>query len=226
MESISPVAYFTRENYPARVFECPRHRVIMMEVSCVAAFQEAKRTGQTGRRAACLGCPIGPVHSGELAPKPNRVMVCVRCRRSPSDCDDPRHVGAVRLVRGGLVCVSCYNREREVVRKRNAKGTMPVKWAGLRPITVVGLADDGTKTVMTIPLARDLTEAILTLHRKTGIRAAYAVAHAPNHVTTPLPDCHPIDTPIHWKASGCGHRTEVGQAQRGQAEMATRTTLG
>lgn len=185
MESPPAVAYFTREGFPARVFECPRHRVTMMEVSCKASFEEAKRTGPSGRRAGCIGCPIGALHAGETTPAAGTReqgrggLFCVRCRRSPEDCDDPRQVGKMRLVRDNLICVSCYNREREVVRQRNSKGSRPQKWAGLRPITVIGVADDGTKTVMTIPLARDLTEAILTMHRRTGVRMVYAAPQAP-----------------------------------------------
>jgi hypothetical protein len=42
----------------------------------------------------------------------------------------------MRLVRGHTICVSCYNREREVVHGANSKGGMPRKWAGLhRPRT-------------------------------------------------------------------------------------------
>jgi len=188
MESPPAVAYFTREGFPARVFECPRHRVTMMEVSCKASFQEAKRTGPSGRRAGCISCPIGALHAGEAVPAARTTeqgsygLFCVRCRRTSTDCNDARQVGRMRLVRDGTLCVSCYNREREVVHQRNAKGSRPQKWAGLRPITVIGIADDGTKTVLKLPLARDLTEAILTMHRRTGIRTVYPAPTAPIRV--------------------------------------------
>ncbi len=38
----------------------------------------------------------------------------------------------MRLVRGNL-CVSCYNREREVVKGKNARGVPPSKLARLDP---------------------------------------------------------------------------------------------
>lgn len=182
MQPSPAVAYFTREGFPARVFECPQHRVTMMEVSCRAAYKEAKETGRDGRRARCIGCPIGALHSGETIQATSDTgrygLFCVRCRRTSNDCTDSRQVGSMRLVRN-LVCVSCYNREREVVRKQNAKGGEPRKWAGLRPITVIGVADDGTKTVLTLPMGIDMTEAILTLHRRTGLTRFYPAPPAP-----------------------------------------------
>jgi hypothetical protein len=41
----------------------------------------------------------------------------------------------MRLIRGNL-CVSCYNREREVIRGRNARGMVPTKLARLDPRSI------------------------------------------------------------------------------------------
>ena len=71
-----------------------------------------------GAHHACRLCPVGAVHAGEVAASMSPLkgtLTCARCHRTAS-----------RLI-GAMVCVSCYNRAREVLIGRNAKGTAPVK---------------------------------------------------------------------------------------------------
>jgi hypothetical protein len=66
----------------------------------------------------CAGCTVGAEHAGEKVVAVSPVQahkICCRCFRSSS-----------RLIRG-VICVSCFNRELELVKGKNAKGLPPVK---------------------------------------------------------------------------------------------------
>jgi hypothetical protein len=67
---------------------------------------------------ACHNCSIGRTHAGKApqsAPEPaHRSGECVRCGRQ----DVRRQIGSTH-------CMSCYNREREVLRGVNRKGQWP-----------------------------------------------------------------------------------------------------
>ncbi|WP_431860191.1 hypothetical protein [Azospirillum sp.] len=82
--------------------------------------------------------------------------ICPRCTREAS-----------RLIKGRL-CVSCYNREREVERGRNAKGTTPRLGARLhREVLAV---NDGTAVrVEVFEHVTSRVEALITVaKRATG----------------------------------------------------------
>lgn len=94
---------------------------------------------------ACVGCPTGRQHAQALSPahatsdlmrgvsrrETRAPLACVRCGRNGTTAGT-RLLGRFRLVRGKTLCVSCYNREREFLHGKNAKGGTPVKWSGLR----------------------------------------------------------------------------------------------
>lgn len=90
------------------------------------------------RYDSCVGCAIGREHAGEeavgtkSAPPPPPVVprMCIRCGQTGMTAE--RLIGRLRRVRAHTICVSCYNREREVVRGVNAKGATPKK-IGARP---------------------------------------------------------------------------------------------
>ncbi len=77
---------------------------------------------------ACVGCPTGQRHAEALSLDGKQAKdppaSCVRCGRTGLSAGE-RMVGRFRLVRGNTLCVSCYNREREVVHGANAKGGRP-----------------------------------------------------------------------------------------------------
>jgi hypothetical protein len=121
----------------ARIFRRIRLRADLSMACCARNFQSA--TAMT-----CVRCPVGQYHAGLLSVDATQDSkrgasrwdsrpsgVCVRCGRQ-----------VLRLVRGHTICVSCYNREREVLHGANAKGARPVKWGGLRQAHVE-LALDG-----------------------------------------------------------------------------------
>jgi hypothetical protein len=69
-----------------------------------------------------------------------------------------RMVGRFRLVRGNTLCVSCFNREREVLHGKNSKGGRPVKWNGLREAHMQ-IEQDGRAQLVNLGLCSGRPEA-------------------------------------------------------------------
>lgn len=105
----------------------------------------------------CRGCAIGAAHAGEKLPElraPSVVDgICCRCHR-----------GAMRVIYGRL-CVSCFNREREWIKGKNAKGTRPTRMQPLVPVSIACLVESVAAEV-TLPLATGILEAALSFLRK------------------------------------------------------------
>lgn len=123
------VEHFEIPGVPGEYFQCPYGLGVMSVSACaknfaLAATPESRRVCRLSR---CDGCEVGCSHAGGDAPpaRPNAGLTCSRCERPAS-----------RLIRG-LVCVSCYNREREVLIGKNAKGKYPVK---CQPVVSVAIA--------------------------------------------------------------------------------------
>jgi hypothetical protein len=91
---------------PATI-ECTRLRAWLSPAACATNFAR-------GRYHQCVGCAIGCENAGlDAALRESlRRKPCYRCVRTGG-----------RLVRG--LCISCYNREREVLAGVNAKGCFP-----------------------------------------------------------------------------------------------------
>ena len=104
------IAYFELDYLPGKQhFRCEAHHSTLSVAACASLFRKHK-VGCS----LCTGCSIGATHSGEkLKPKFSQ-RECCRCGRSD-----------LRLI-GGTVCVGCYNRTREFLIGRNAKGQRPV----------------------------------------------------------------------------------------------------
>jgi hypothetical protein len=130
-----PVSYF--EAYPAHLpgvlhFTCPRLHATLTPESCAARHGLALNDTH-GQLTACRHCAIGRVHAlGQRATREalsetvmkadtSLASLCVRCGRQ-SD----------RIVVCKVVCISCYNREREAKKGCNARGNVPVDYAPLR----------------------------------------------------------------------------------------------
>ncbi len=128
----------------ARIFRCIRLRANLTEACCARNFTRAASL-------SCVGCPVGKHHAEGLSvdPKPDvksrsrwvstTAGTCVRCARH-----------ALRLLRGHTICVSCYNREREVLHGANAKGSPPVKASGLRQAHMAIVEKDGTPRLVAL----------------------------------------------------------------------------
>lgn len=113
------VEYFTLPELPDKpMFRCERLHATLQVSACSARWTEANARGASERLDLCRNCPLGAKHAGvgEISLSPLRGMsICARC-----------HQGATRLV-GKHLCISCYNRQREYLIGRNAKGSKPVK---------------------------------------------------------------------------------------------------
>ena len=105
----------------AEYFGCTRLRANINTATCASFWREAN-LGNSERRALCKCCPIGAHHAGvsDASLSPIRgATLCARCVRP-----------ATRLIQANI-CVSCYNREREFMKGRNARGKIPVKIGAL-----------------------------------------------------------------------------------------------
>lgn len=170
------VHYFKVEGFEGDYFSCERYGT-MAPSSCARNYEEAPEASRKGRLAGCVGCRIGQMHASTGdAPLTLETLtgvayrtVCVRCRRGG---EDPRLIGRMRLIRDHTTCVSCYNREREVLQGKNAKGATPKKWRGLF-FARIGSVVGGALTIEQLDHpVRDRLEMMLTiLRRKQGTQA-------------------------------------------------------
>lgn len=172
------VEYFAVAGFDGKFFRCD-HYGTMAPGGCARNFTEAPEAIKRARLEHCIGCAVGQHHVDPTAkarkPLPQRTAfayrkICVRCRRGGA-ADDNRLIGRMRLVRNGTMCVSCYNREREVVHGKNAKGARPKKWRDLFFVQIGWVADGGLNIENFDHPVRDRLEAMYTLlRRKDGPR--------------------------------------------------------
>lgn len=113
------VEYFGMDVLPGKMFfRCERTRATLSTTSCADMWRRSNGGKGVDTYSHCKCCPIGALHAGEAGASMSPLkgtLTCARCHRT-----------ANRLI-GKMVCVSCYNRSRELAMGRNAKGTAPVK---------------------------------------------------------------------------------------------------
>ncbi|RKR44576.1 hypothetical protein [Paraburkholderia sp. BL17N1] len=85
-------------------------------------------------------------------------LACIRCLKSAAT--NGRLIGRMRLVRAQTICVSCYNREKEVLRGANAKGARPKMWAGRLRRTQIVCVEGGVQKRIPIGLSTGVDEAL------------------------------------------------------------------
>lgn len=133
--------YVEMPGVSGRYFTCEPYRATLAVSRCAAMFLEIARLkdGTTHPHARCAGCAIGALHAGVEPPKKRAIgrLTCARC-----------HESATRLVCGGAICVSCYNREAEVRRGRNGKGVPPVPVDRFFSASAVGGRGKGKTVVL------------------------------------------------------------------------------
>lgn len=146
--------YFKIEGAPGEYFRCEAYRASMSVPGCAKMYQSEK-SNRDGRHAHCYGCKIGAEHAGEkvaaMATPVYQSKICPRC-----------HAGATRIVKG--LCISCLNRQYEVEKGRNSKGSKPVKAAPLVEVTL-HVTNDEKVSVVKIPLATGRLEGIYRVLR-------------------------------------------------------------
>lgn len=107
------------------LMRCDRQQVTLSTTACSRMWRSAADPTNLPRpwesRRHCLGCRIGAENAGVsgdaagfIAAKAALASTCARCGASGR-----RIIGARDL------CISCYNRQREAERGRNAKGSRP-----------------------------------------------------------------------------------------------------
>ena len=146
----------------------------MLQVeTCANMWVAAHERGAPERYWHCRGCPIGAAHAGQAEATTSRLFAMSICAR----CDS----GATRLIRGHL-CVSCYNREREYLKGRNAKGNKPVLHPTLYPLEIRYRAGAEVK-VKAIEHAVSTHELVVATLRDEPKQVTFAcsVKHPPFH---------------------------------------------
>lgn len=164
------VSYFGYPGVDGQYFRCERYGTLSAN-ACGQNFQLAPRLAREGRLEGCVGCPIGAKHSGGSVVSNSSGMqgFCVRCRKSPEDYGGDG-VGRVRLVKDGI-CVSCANREYEVIKGRNAKGAAPKTWRAKLAPRITGLVARDGVTVARSRMAVDRLEVGLAALRRSSAMA-------------------------------------------------------
>lgn len=163
------VDYFPMENVPGKVFfKCERQRAKLSTDSCASMWRKADELND-GTNSSCKLCPIGAVHAGEVAASMSPLkgaLICARCHRN-----------AMRLI-GKHMCVSCYNRNAEGIKGRNAKGTKPVK---LGPLDKRSIRYRHGDEVQTLVLHRsiDVDELLVATLRDSRKAVAFAFNPTP-----------------------------------------------
>ena len=206
------LAYTEHPEFPGLfTFRCERLHADLTAAACARSHAER-------RALACVGCTIGRKHADDAgiasAPVAKRTALgsgqvdygrfapvggCVRCGRTYSRAD--RSIKPLRLVRAHTICVSCFNREKEVTHGANAKGAKPRKWALLLRPTLLELKCEGKYHVVDVGLCSGRAEAERLVERRwPGWRLVHVTQDGetrqlPAHLRTGILPAGPVDTP-------------------------------
>jgi len=161
--------YTTNPLVPGKLyFRCERMRGTLSTTACADMWRKANDMND-GNCANCMRCPLGAVHAGEVAASMSPLkgtLTCASCHRV-----------AGRLI-GKHVCVSCYNRRREVEIGRNAKGTAPVKHSNLAARRIRYLHGDEVRT-LALRQSVDTDELMVAVLRDSRQSVVFAWNSAP-----------------------------------------------
>jgi len=154
------IRYRESESFPGVfLFRCEKLHADLEVTSCAKNYL-------AGASMSCAGCSIGKHHAQRADLPKNRVAT--RGRRwdlvVPGECCRCLAKG-LRLVRGKTICITCYNREREVLHGANAKGAQPSKWSHLRP-AIACIQDGNRLRLLEFDLCSGLLEAERTAARR------------------------------------------------------------
>ena len=159
-----------------RTMHCGRRNMTLTHAGCgrlweaAQAKHAAKKLEPWEGIAACWTCPIGARNAGREAEavfEPAAALACI-CPR----CDRP----ASRLINGRL-CISCYNRDREALVGRDAKGNRPVLCDQLHDERIVVMAD-GSARIESVPRVISPVEAMIRIARHAKAPVAFGWGRA------------------------------------------------
>lgn len=106
------LSYQTLPGIPGEYFRCDKLAAEFTTDSCAKRWQGQQTRDHIGM--PCYRCPIGASHANKAVDHDQyRKFECVRC-----------HQHSHKLVRG-LICVSCYNRQQEVLKGQDRRGNPP-----------------------------------------------------------------------------------------------------
>jgi hypothetical protein len=161
------IAYSVIPDCDKTFFRCDRHAAKLSTESCASMYREGNHTDEGligGRLAKCRSCPLGATHAGEELSIFSRwygTDICPRCGK-----------GTTRMIQD-RICVSCRNREYEMIRGRNAKGTAPVNLRRLYPM-ILSYTLNGHPRRYRAPLATSILETIVQVLRVTKGKVTFA----------------------------------------------------
>jgi len=135
-----------------KLFTCPNQpgNLRLTKTGCETMFKRAQKADLETELSLipCRECETGSKNANvKIVPRVQRM--CVRCER--------REFG-LRLL-SDMLCVSCWNRQSEVLKGRNARGCAPLKF---KPLNIYDYDDD------LIVVARNVDEAGRIVERMTG----------------------------------------------------------
>jgi hypothetical protein len=108
------------------MFVCARFSTLRLSRGGCARRWEAaqeRRPGPWDSLHPCLTCPTGAAHAG--CPGEGRFAAAEALRGICTRCARPASRGLSGRMVWDRFCISCYNRHREALEGRNAKGTRP-----------------------------------------------------------------------------------------------------
>lgn len=139
MHEAAGVQYTRPEGAPhLLMFRCEPLRATVSTRTCASNWEGCQDDPEHPRFYNCSRCPIGAAHAGQTVTTASPIKgapICGRCQRFTD-----------RLVRGHL-CVSCYNRQCEVLTGKNAKGSAPVRHPPLGPRSMRVMVGDQPQRV-------------------------------------------------------------------------------
>ena len=150
------ISYFGIAEAPhLSFFRCDRLNATLSQQSCAANYKASVRPSDAERLHHCRNCPVGAKHCGGQAVKLSVYYggnICSRCRRP-----------AGRIIHK-RICVSCQNREYEIIKGKNAKGQRPVHLLPLRQQRIKALVA-GNAVELSLDRGVDKIELILSVLR-------------------------------------------------------------
>lgn len=153
----------------AKFFECKTLSASLSTKTCAERHLVARdlSSAETCKWFHCKNCVLGMVHAGKQE-VPSQIfgrLICVRCRRS-----------STRLIKHGI-CISCANRGYELLRSRNARGTVPINLKPLNTLSAM-IFNATTESVQLRKVERvvDLAEIFLSQLRTNDAQLLFGRA--------------------------------------------------